>query len=62
MLFFKVNDTQLQLLENELMLIMQKGIMINQYLSKIKTLFYEIAKLDPDNNIPKKKYEKNYYT
>ena len=45
-LFSKNNDTRLQLLENELLLMTQRDITIAQYFHKIKTICREISKLD----------------
>jgi len=45
-LFFKKNDTKLQLLENELLLVAQRDMMIAQYFHKVKSLCREISELD----------------
>ena len=50
-LFSKKNDTQLQMLENKLILIQQNKLMVNQYFTKVKTLYMQITKLDPENPI-----------
>ena len=50
-LFSKKNDTQLQMLENKLILIQQNKLMVNQYFTKVKTLYMKITKLDPENPI-----------
>ena len=50
-LFSKKNDVRLQLLENELMLVAQRDMMITQYFTKVKSLCHKISKLDPASNI-----------
>lgn len=50
-LFSKRSDTHLQLLENELMSVSQKDMLIPQYFHKLKTLCREIAELDPQGRI-----------
>ena len=53
-LFTKVNDTLLQILDNELILVMQGDKTISQYFKKVKIFYCEIIKLDPMSNITKK--------
>ncbi|KAH0738245.1 hypothetical protein KY290_036950 [Solanum tuberosum] len=50
-IFTKKNDVRLQRLENELLSMSQRNMTINQYFSKVKSLFDEISKLDPENTI-----------
>ena len=50
-LFFKKNDTKLQLLENELLLVAQRDMMIAQYFHKVKSLCREISELDSEDPI-----------
>ncbi|KAH0658987.1 hypothetical protein KY285_027537 [Solanum tuberosum] len=50
-IFTKKNDARLQRLENELLSISQRNMMINQYFSKVKSLSDEISKLDLENAI-----------
>jgi len=47
-LFSKKNDTKLQLLENELLLVAQRDMTIAQYFHKVKSLCREISELDPE--------------
>ena len=51
MLFSKKNDTRLQLLENELLSISQRDKRIAQYFHKVKSICWEITKLDPKSAI-----------
>ncbi|XP_074282575.1 uncharacterized protein LOC141607116 [Silene latifolia] len=50
-LFSKKNDSQLQLLENELMSVRQNTMSVNEWFTKLKTLCEQITKLDPENPI-----------
>ena len=50
-LYSKKNDVRLQLLENELMSMAQRDMMITQYFTKVKSLCREISKLDLVSNI-----------
>ena len=50
-LFSKKNDTRLQLLENELLLVVQRDLTIAQYFHKVKSLCREISELDPEAQI-----------
>jgi hypothetical protein len=50
-LFSKKNDSKLQLLENELLSVSQRDLIIPQYFHKIKTLCGEIGELDPQSRI-----------
>ncbi|XP_076952441.1 uncharacterized protein LOC143626172 [Bidens hawaiensis] len=50
-LFSKKNDAKLQLLENELLSVTQKGLTIPQYFHKVKSLCREIGDLDPQAQI-----------
>jgi len=50
-LFSKKNDSQLQMLENELMSIRQNSMTVNKWFTKVKTLCEQITKLDPENPI-----------
>ncbi|XP_074300439.1 uncharacterized protein LOC141631702 [Silene latifolia] len=50
-LFSKKNDSQLQLLENELMSVRQNTMSVNELFTKVKTLCEQITKLDPENPI-----------
>ena len=50
-LFSKKNDVRLQLLENELMSVAQRDMMITQYFTKVKSLCRKISELDPASNI-----------
>ena len=45
--FSKKNNTWLQLLENELLLISQRNIIVDEYFNKVKSLCHEISELDP---------------
>ncbi|KAK3015868.1 hypothetical protein RJ639_006556 [Escallonia herrerae] len=49
--YSKKNEMRLQYLENELMGIKQGGMIINQYFTKIKSLWDEISKLDIEATI-----------
>ena len=50
-LFSKKNDVRLQLLENKVMSMAQRDMMITQYFTKVKSLCREISELDPVSNI-----------
>nr|KAJ0198111.1 hypothetical protein LSAT_V11C700366270 [Lactuca sativa] len=50
-LISKKNDTRLQLLENELLSISQRDLTIAQYFHKVKAIYREITKLDPQSVI-----------
>ncbi|WRX19830.1 hypothetical protein QQP08_012317 [Theobroma cacao] len=45
-IFSKKNDTRLQLLENELLLVAQSDMTITQYFHKVKSIRHEISELD----------------
>ena len=47
LLFSKKNNTRLQLLENELLSISQRDLIIARYFHKVKSICREITKLDP---------------
>nr|KAJ0216063.1 hypothetical protein LSAT_V11C300119470 [Lactuca sativa] len=47
MLFLKKNDARLQLLENEILSILQRDMMIAQYFHKVKSICRKITELDP---------------
>ena len=51
MLSSKKNDTRLQLLENELLLISQRDLTIAQYFHKVKLICREITELDSKSAI-----------
>ncbi|KAE8679564.1 tir-nbs resistance protein [Hibiscus syriacus] len=46
-LFSKRNDTKLQLLENELLLMVQRDMAVAQYFHKVKSICHKISELDP---------------
>ncbi|KAE8730369.1 tir-nbs resistance protein [Hibiscus syriacus] len=50
-LFSKMNDTKLQLLENELLSMAQHDMVVTQYFHKVKSICLEISELDPTTAI-----------
>ncbi|XP_012075901.2 uncharacterized protein LOC105637108 [Jatropha curcas] len=53
--FAKKNEAKLQRLKNELFSISQQNLTVSLYFSKVKSLCEEISKLDPDNEINKRR-------
>ncbi|KAL0452913.1 UNVERIFIED_CONTAM: Retrovirus-related Pol polyprotein from transposon RE2 [Sesamum latifolium] len=47
-LFFKKNDTKLQLIKSELLSVAQRDLIVAQYFQKVKSLCREISKLNPE--------------
>lgn len=52
-IFARMNYAKLQCLENKLLSISQKNLIIGQYFPKVKFLCNEVSKLDPQNAVTK---------
>ncbi|XP_024019013.1 uncharacterized protein LOC112090908 [Morus notabilis] len=54
----KKNDTSLQLLENELLSVAQRDMMVAQYFHRVKSICREICELDPQASIGETKIKR----